>query len=100
MAEMQKQMAQMSPAERKQMEDMMGKQGVRMAARSRRRHGGADVHDQGDGRAQRHADAGRLPDDQNPRSGNTMKMAFTCTNPPSSGEGQVTFSGPRPTPAR
>jgi len=23
-----------------------------------------------------------------------MKMAFTCTNPPSSGEGEVTFSSP------
>jgi hypothetical protein len=27
------------------------------------------------------------------RSGNTMKMAFACANPPSSGEGQVTFNG-------
>ena len=25
------------------------------------------------------------------RSGNTMKFAVSCTNPPSSGEGQVTF---------
>ena len=23
-----------------------------------------------------------------------MKMAFTCTNPPSSGEGQMTFNSP------
>jgi hypothetical protein len=31
---------------------------------------------------------------QQQRSGNTMKMAFACTNPASSGEGQVTFNGP------
>jgi hypothetical protein len=29
-----------------------------------------------------------------PRSGNTMKISFTCTNPPSSGEGQITFVSP------
>jgi hypothetical protein len=28
---------------------------------------------------------------QNTRSGNTLKMAYTCTKPPSSGEGTVTF---------
>jgi hypothetical protein len=28
------------------------------------------------------------------RAGNTMKMAFACANPPSSGDGQVTFNGP------
>jgi hypothetical protein len=28
---------------------------------------------------------------QQSRSGNTMKMAYSCTKPPSSGEGQVTF---------
>jgi hypothetical protein len=27
------------------------------------------------------------------RSGNTMKMAFNCTRPPSSGEGEFTFMG-------
>jgi hypothetical protein len=27
-------------------------------------------------------------------SGSTMKMAFTCSNPPSSGEGEVTFASP------
>ena len=31
---------------------------------------------------------------QNSRSGNTLKMAFTCTNPPSSGEGQFTIASP------
>jgi hypothetical protein len=31
---------------------------------------------------------------QQARSGNTMKVAFSCTNPPSSGEGQYTFVSP------
>jgi hypothetical protein len=31
---------------------------------------------------------------QQPGAGNTMKIAFTCANPPSSGEGEVTFSSP------
>jgi hypothetical protein len=29
-----------------------------------------------------------------PRSGNTMKFSFVCTQPPSSGEGLVTFVSP------
>jgi hypothetical protein len=28
-----------------------------------------------------------------PRSGNTMKVSFVCSKPPSSGEGLVTFMG-------
>src|SRR5665647_1633367 len=31
---------------------------------------------------------------QQSRSGNTMKMAFSCSKPPSSGEGQITFVSP------
>jgi hypothetical protein len=30
-----------------------------------------------------------------PMSGNTMKMSFTCSNPPSSGDGVVTFVSPQ-----
>ena len=94
MADMQKQMAQMSPAERKQMEDMMAKQGVRMQPAA---GGGMTVQmcmtkemvDRNDMPMQ---DGCRMT--QNSRSGNTMKMAYACTNPPSSGEGQVTFAGP------
>ncbi|WP_304727774.1 DUF3617 domain-containing protein [Rhodoferax sp.] len=29
-----------------------------------------------------------------PRTGNTMKFSFVCTQPPSSGEGQVVFVSP------
>jgi hypothetical protein len=94
MAEMQKELAQMPPAERKQMEEMMAKQGVRLAPSA----GGGltaricmtkEMAERNDMPMQ---EGCRMT--QNSRSGNTMKMAFTCTNPPSSGEGQVTFSGP------
>jgi hypothetical protein len=92
MADLQKEMAQMSPAERKQMEAMMGKQGVRMAPGG---GGGMTVQmcmtkemvERNDMPVQ---DGCRMT--QNSRSGNKMKMAFTCANPPSSGEGQVTFT--------
>lgn len=94
MADMRKQMASMSPAERKQMEAMMGQQGMRMAP------------GQGGGMAvqvcmtKEMVERNDMPMEEGcrvtsqQRSGNTMKMAFACTKPPSSGESQVTFSGP------
>ncbi|HEX7889348.1 MAG TPA: DUF3617 domain-containing protein [Ramlibacter sp.] len=93
MAQMQQQMAQMSPAERKQMEAMMGKQGVRMAP-----SGGAmavqvcmtkEMVERNDPPMQDGCKVTR-----NQRSGNTHKFAFACSNPPSSGEGQVSYQGP------
>jgi hypothetical protein len=94
MAEMQKQFASMSPAERKQMEAMMARQGVKMPTPSA---GGGmamqmcmtkEMVERNDMPVQ---DGCRTTVSQ--RSGNTLKHAFTCTNPPSSGEGTVTFSG-------
>jgi hypothetical protein len=94
MAEMHKQMAQMPPAERKQMEDMLAKQGVRMSPGA---GGGMTVQmcmtkEMAERNDMPMQDGCRMT--QNTRSGNTMKMAYACTNPPSSGEGQVTFSSP------
>ncbi len=88
--EMDQAMAEM----RKQMAAMMAQRGVQMAPGS---GGGMAVRmcmtremvernevpvQQGDCRTT-----------QQQRTGNTLKMAFTCTNPPSSGESQVTFTG-------
>jgi hypothetical protein len=93
MAEMQKQLAQMPPDQRKQMEAMMAQRGVQMTP-------GA-----GGGMAVRMCmtkemvERNEVPTrdgcttTKNQRSGNTMKIAFTCTSPPSSGEGDFTFSG-------
>jgi hypothetical protein len=96
MAEAQKQMAALPAEQRKMMQDMMAKQGVAMGA------GGPGamavkvcmtaemlarnevVTQQGDCKSQ-HA----------PRAGNTMKFAFTCTQPPSRGDGEVTFESPQ-----
>jgi hypothetical protein len=96
MAQMQKQMAAMPPAQRKQMEEMMAKQGTQMPAAA---PGGGmsmkmcmtkEMAERSDIPAQQ----GDCKTTQQSRSGNTMKVAFTCTNPPSSGEGQYTFTSP------
>ena len=96
MTEAQKQMAALPPEQRKMMQDLMAKQGVAMGA------GGPGamvakvcmtaemlarneiVTQQGDCKSQ-HA----------PRVGNTMKFSFSCSKPPSSGDGEVTFDGPK-----
>ena len=96
MAQMQQQMASMPPAQRKQMEEMLAKQGVQIGS-------GADA---GAMRlkicmTKEMIEQSALPQQQQgdckttaqPRTGNTQKISFTCSNPPSSGEGQYTFSG-------
>lgn len=95
MAEMQKQMAAMPPEQRKMMQDMMAKQGVARGA------GGPGNILAKICMTQDMIERNELPSQQgdcksstSPRSGNTMKMAFTCTQPPSSGEGTVTFVSP------
>ena len=96
MAQMQQQMAAMSPEQRKMMQDMMAKQGVRLA------EPGA-----GGGMAMKvcitpeMAARSELPSQSEgdctttvvSRSGNTLKLKFACSKPPSTGEGTYTFSG-------
>ena len=94
MAEMQQQLASMPPDQRKQMEAMMAQRGVRMAAPAA--GGGMTVQmcmtkemaERNDVPMQ---DGCTMTKQQ--RTGSTMKMAFTCTKPPSSGEGEFTFMG-------
>lgn len=94
MAEMRKQMAQMSPEERKQMEAVLAQQGVRMAPGA---GGGMAVQVC---MTKEMAERNDMPMQEgcrmtkNQRSGKTMNFAFTCSNPPSSGEGQVSFASP------
>jgi hypothetical protein len=95
MAQMQQQMANMPPAQRKMMEDMMAQQGLNLKVGK----GGAmavkvcitpemaarqEMPSQTEGDCKTQIGA---------RTGNTMKVNFTCTNPPSSGEGTYTFRG-------
>jgi uncharacterized protein YneF (UPF0154 family) len=94
MADMQKQMAAMPPEQRKQIEEMMARQGVKPG-------GGGDMSvkvcmtkemiERNDMPMQQQR--GDCKTTQQSRSGNTMKMAYTCATPPSSGEGEITYIG-------
>jgi hypothetical protein len=94
MAEMQKQMASMPAEQRKMMEDMMAKQGVKMGAA-----GGAmqvkmcltkEMLAQGQLPVQQQ---GNCTMTRSPMVGNSMHMSYKCTNPDSHGEGDMSFSG-------
>jgi hypothetical protein len=96
MAQMQQQLASMPPEQRKMMEDMMAKQGVKLGAAGP--GGGMSVKMC---MTREMVEKNELPAQQGDcrttsqsRSGNTMKFAVACTNPPSTGEGQVTFTSP------
>ena len=91
LADMHKQLAAMPPEQRKQMEAMMGQRGMAMAPGG----GGMAVRVC---MTQQMADRNEVPMQDGcritsqSRSGNTMKMTFACTDPPSSGDGQFTFA--------
>ena len=93
MADMQKQLESMPPEQRKMIEDQMAKSGVKMGAKGP--GGGMSMQIC---MTKEMVEKNEMPSQQGDckttsqgRSGNTMKMAFTCTNPPSSGDGQITF---------
>ncbi|AYQ27426.1 MULTISPECIES: DUF3617 domain-containing protein [unclassified Polaromonas] len=95
MATMEKQLASMPPEQRKQMQDMMAKQGMSMGSSA----GGAmnvkmcitkEMAERNELPQQQQGDCKTT---QSPRSGNTMKFSYVCTQPPSSGEGVMTFNG-------
>jgi hypothetical protein len=96
MAQMQQQMAAMTPEQRKMMQDMMGKQGVGIGAAA---PGGMSVKvcltKEMVERNEIPVQQGDCKTTQSPRSGNSMKFSFSCTQPPSSGEGEVTFVSPQ-----
>ncbi len=94
MAQMQEQMANLSPSQRKAMEDMLAAQGVGLSGAS------------GDGMiakiciTKEMAASNQMPVQQqgscttttSDKTASSMKMKFVCTNPPSSGEGRFTFA--------
>ena len=95
MAQMQQQMANMPPEQRKMVEEMMAKRGMKLGA------GGANGMSMKMCVTKEMAERNEMPAQERgdckknvQRSGNTVKMSFTCTNPPSSGEGQYTFASP------
>jgi len=94
MAQMQKELAGMPADQRKMMEDMMARQGMKAGP-----GGGAGMTTkicmtkEMVERDQLPAQQGDCRTTHQSRSGNTMKFEMACTQPPSRGEGQVTFSG-------
>ena len=94
MAEMQKQLSSMPPEQRQQMEAMMAGRGMQMSPAD---GGGAamricitrEMAERNDIPTSR----GECKTGPQQRSGNTLKMTFACTDPPSSGDTQVTFNG-------
>jgi hypothetical protein len=90
MAQMQEQMAKMPPDQRRMMEDMMAKRGVRMVP------GG--VMSVQVCMTKEMAERNEVPtregctSNKQQRSGNTIHVTFSCTKPPSSGEGDVSFT--------
>lgn len=97
MAQAQQQMASMPPEQRKMFEEMMAKQGVKIGAGGPGGGMSMKICMTREMAERNEVSSGQQRGDcrttTQSRTGNTMKMAFTCTNPPSSGEGQVTFSG-------
>lgn len=92
MEEARQQMAALPPEQRKQMEAMMAGRGVQMGpgGPSMRVCLSKEMVERNDIPAQQ----GDCKTTRQQRTGNTLKVAFTCTNPPSSGESQMTFNSP------
>lgn len=94
MAQMQQQMANLPPEQKKMLQDMMAKQGVTVGDAGM---GGMSVKTC---MTKEMIERNEVPQAQSgcsasasPRIGNSQKIAFTCSKPPSTGEGQITFSG-------
>jgi hypothetical protein len=94
MAEMQKQLAAMPPEQRKQMEAMMAGKGMQMGGMG---PGGMSMRmcltKEMVERDEIPANNSDCKTTNRSRSGNTLKFAFSCTKPPSSGESEVTVNG-------
>jgi len=92
MSQMQQQLASMPPEQRKMVQDMMARKGaaagpgdtaVKVCMTQ-------DMVERNELPTQR----GDCKTSASPRQGNIVKLAFACSNPPSSGEGQVTITSP------
>ncbi len=99
MAQMQKQMAAMPPAQRKQMEDSMAKQGAQMPGVQ----AGALVNkvcltkemleQNGSPGMQQQPQRADCKVTRQDRSASSMKVSYVCTAPPSSSDIEVTYQG-------
>jgi hypothetical protein len=94
MAQMQRQMAAMPPEQRKMAEEMMARNGRGMSAGPT---GGMTMKtcvtkEMAERNQMLGPQPGHCTSTATPASGSTMAITFTCTQPPSSGEGQITFA--------
>lgn len=93
MRDMQKQLATMPPEQRKKMEEMMGQHGMHMGASGRSMK--MCITKEQSERDELPPQQGNCTQQIVQRTASTIKLKFSCTgNPPSSGEGEVTFSSP------
>ena len=94
-AQAQAQLANMPPEKRQMMEKMMAERGMKMGPGG---SGGTSVKTcmtkEMVERNEFPAQHGDCKTTRQQRSGNTINMAYTCANPPSSGEGQFTIVSP------
>ncbi len=94
MAIAKRELAKMPAAQRKMMEDMMAKQGISMDAGAGTTSLKLCMTAEMIARNEMPAQDGDCKQTVLPRTGNSMKFSFICSEPPSSGEGQVTFLNP------
>lgn len=93
MADMQKQLAAMPPAQRKQMEAMMGQSGMSIGAGGTVTMKVCITPEMAAKTELPSQTEGDCTTTITSRSGNTLKSRFACKNPPSTGEGTYTFNG-------
>ena len=92
MAEMKKQLASMPPAQRKQMEAMMGQRGLSVGAEGMSMK--VCITPEMAARSEMPRQSkGECTTTVLSRTSNSVKSRFECKNPPSSGEGTYTFNG-------
>lgn len=92
MAQMQKQLAAMPPAQRKQMEAMMGSQGLSVGAGGTMSLKVCITPEMAERFDMPRQSEGECTTTITSRSANQVKMSFSCKNPPSSGEGTYNFA--------
>lgn len=92
MANLQKQLASMSPAERKQMEAMMGKQGLNLSGPPGAVTAKSCITKEMIDRSQLPVQTrGNCTSTTIEKTSSSMKFKYVCTNPSSTGEGQFNF---------
>ncbi len=94
MALAQKEMAKMPADQRKMMEDMLAQQGMKMDVGTGATSLKLCMTPEMVARNEVAVQDGDCKQTLLPRVGNTMKFTLVCTQPPSTGEGQITFVSP------